>query len=90
MPKIDKDAFVKRVYVFVNEMKIPLIDDKKYFKCNIIPQRATVHIVFKYEEGEDSTVKGFLGLADYYHTVVIKVKDSFYIPIGSILFELTC
>ena len=90
MPKIDKEAFVKRVYVLVNEMKVPLIDAKTYFKCNITPQRSTVHIVFKYQEGEDSRVKGFLGLADYYHTVVIKMKESFFIPIGSILFELTC
>ncbi|MBD3228513.1 MAG: hypothetical protein GF329_10025 [Candidatus Lokiarchaeota archaeon] len=90
MPKIDKEAFIKRVYVLVNEMKVPLIDAKTYHKCRIIEKRATVHILFKYEEGEDSRVKGFLGLADYYHTVVIKMKNSFYIPIGSILFELTC
>ncbi|TFF85342.1 MAG: hypothetical protein EU551_04265 [Promethearchaeota archaeon] len=89
MPKIDKEAFIKRVYVLVNEMKVPLIDSKTYHNCNIIPKRATVHILFKYEEGEDSRVKGFLGLADYYHTVVIRMKNSFYIPIGSILFELT-
>ena len=90
MPKIDKEAFIKRVYVLVNEMKVPLIDAKTYHRCVIVPNRATVHITFKYQEGEDSRVKGFLGLADYYHTVVITMKDAFYIPIGSILFELTC
>ena len=90
MPKIDKEAFIKRVYVLVNEMKVPLIDAKTYHKCIITAQRSTVNILFKYQEGEDSRVKGFLGLADYYHTVVIKMKNSFYIPIGSILFELSC
>ncbi|HUW89956.1 MAG TPA: hypothetical protein VMV43_05495 [Candidatus Nanopelagicaceae bacterium] len=43
--------------------------------------------MFKFEEDE-SVIRGFLGLAEYFHTVVIKVKDQFYIPHATILFQL--
>ncbi|MHA1649058.1 MAG: hypothetical protein ACTSYB_02600 [Candidatus Helarchaeota archaeon] len=88
MPKIDKEAFVKRVYEIVNEMKIPLIDDRVYNKCVIAKGRCSVEILFKYD-GDESVIKGFLGLADYYHTVVVRKQYSFVIPHSAILFELT-
>lgn len=43
--------------------------------------------IFKFEEDE-SVIRGFLGLAEYFHTVVIKRKDEFFIPHASILFRL--
>ncbi|MFW9945577.1 MAG: hypothetical protein ACFFDX_01995 [Candidatus Odinarchaeota archaeon] len=43
--------------------------------------------MFKFEEDE-SVIRGFLGLAEYFHTVVIKKGDQFYIPHASILFQL--
>ncbi|MHA1298304.1 MAG: hypothetical protein ACTSO9_02555 [Candidatus Helarchaeota archaeon] len=85
--KIDKEDFVKKVYEIVNEMKIPLIDERVYEKAEI--KKGAVNVVFKYE-GDESVIKGFLGLAEYYHTVVIRKSYTFYIPISSILFELQC
>jgi len=85
--KIDKEDFVKRVYENVNEMKIPLIDERVYDKAAIKP--GTVDVTFKYE-GDDSVIKGFLGLADYYHTVVIRKGFAFYIPWNNVLFSLLC
>ena len=85
--KIDKEDFVKRVYENVNEMKIPLIDERVYNKAVI--GKTAVRITFKYE-GDDSVIKGFLGLADYYHTVVIRQSYAFYIPWSATIFELLC
>ncbi|NHI91871.1 MAG: hypothetical protein EAX96_05170 [Candidatus Lokiarchaeota archaeon] len=85
--KIDKEDFVKRVYENVNEMKIPLIDERVYNKAVI--GKTAVTVTFKYE-GDDSVIKGFLGLADYYHTVVIRKEYAFFIPWSNTIFELIC
>ncbi|MFX1449515.1 MAG: hypothetical protein ACFFCM_01650 [Promethearchaeota archaeon] len=85
--KIDKEDFIKKVYEIVNEMKIPLIDERVYEKAEI--KKGNVSVVFKYE-GDESVIKGFLGLAEYYHTVVIRKGYIFFIPISTITFELQC
>lgn len=85
MPK--RELFIKRVYEIVNELKIPLIDERVYDKVNFNPDKAIAAIVFRFEEDE-SVIRGFLGLAEYFHTVVIKRKDEFFIPHASILFRL--
>jgi len=85
LPK--RELFIKRVYEIVNELKIPLIDERVYEKATFSTSAAIARVVFKFEEDE-SVIRGFLGLAEYYHTVVIKVKDQFYIPHASLLFNL--
>ncbi len=85
MPK--RELFIKRVYEIVNELKIPLIDERVYDSVKLNTGAAVAAVVFKFEEDE-SVVRGFLGLAEYFHTVVIKRKDEFYIPHASILFRL--
>jgi hypothetical protein len=82
-----RELFIKRVYEIVNELKIPLIDERVYDKVSFGTSAAIAKVVFKFEEDE-SVIRGFLGLAEYFHTVVIKAKDSFYIPHASILFQL--
>ncbi len=82
-----RELFIKRVYEIVNELKIPLIDERVYEKANFSTGSAVANVVFKFEEDE-SVIRGFLGLAEYFHTVVIKVKDQFYIPHATILFKL--
>ncbi len=85
MPK--RELFIKRVYEIVNELKIPLIDERVYDKVTFSTGSAIASVIFKFEEDE-SVIRGFLGLAEYFHTVVIKKKDEFYIPHASILFKL--
>jgi hypothetical protein len=85
MPK--KELFIKRVYEIVNELKIPLIDERVYESVNFSGKTAIASVVFTFEEDE-SVIRGFLGLAEYFHTVVIKKKDQFFIPHASILFQL--
>lgn len=85
MPK--KELFIKRVYEIVNELKIPLIDERVYDKVNFNTSAAVAKLIFKFEEDE-SVIRGFLGLAEYFHTVVIKKSDQFFIPHASILFQL--
>lgn len=82
-----KELFIKRVYEIVNELKIPLIDERVYEKVNFNPGAGIVNVIFKFEEDE-SVIRGFLGLAEYFHTVVIKKKDEFYIPHSALLFRL--
>ena len=82
-----RELFIKRVYEIVNELKIPLIDERVYEKANFSASSAVANVTFKFEEDE-SVIRGFLGLAEYFHTVVIKVKDQFYIPHATILFKL--
>ena len=85
MPK--RELFIKRVYEIVNELKIPLIDERVYDTVKFSTSAAVAAVIFKVEEDE-SVIRGFLGLAEYFHTVVIKRKDEFYIPHASILFRL--
>jgi hypothetical protein len=85
MPK--RELFIKRVYEIVNELKIPLIDERVYDSVKFSTGAAVAAVNFKFEEDE-SVIRGFLGLAEYFHTVVIKRKDEFYIPHASILFRL--
>lgn len=82
-----KELFIKRVYEIVQEEKIPLIDGRVYSKANIASGKFAVTIIFKFEEDE-SVIQGFLGLAEYFHTVVIRKKDDFFIPSGECLFQL--
>jgi len=75
------------VYEIVNELKIPLIDERVYDKVTFNAGQSIATIIFRFEEDE-SVIRGFLGLAEYFHTVVIKRKDEFFIPHGNILFRL--
>ena len=81
-----KELFIKRVYEIVNELKIPLIDERVYDKVNF-GGNPIASVIFKFEEDE-SVIRGFLGLAEYFHTVVIKKKDDFYIPYQGLVFRL--
>ena len=82
-----KELFIKRVFEIVNELKIPLIDERVYEKVNFNAGSSIANVIFKFEEDE-SVIRGFLGLAEYFHTVVIKRKDEFFIPHSSLLFRL--
>ena len=82
-----KELFIKRVYEIVNELKIPLIDERVYEKVAFNAGSSIANVSFKFEEDE-SVIRGFLGLAEYFHTVVIKRKDEFFIPHSSLLFRL--
>ncbi len=82
-----KEIFLKRTYEIVNELKIPLIDERVYKNIEVNESRCTVILTFEFDEDE-AVIRGFLGLADYFHTVVIKRKETFLIPNGTILFEL--
>jgi ssRNA-specific RNase YbeY (16S rRNA maturation enzyme) len=82
-----KELFLKRTYEIVNELKIPLIDERVYKNINLNESRCTVVLTFEFDEDE-SVIRGFLGLAEYFHTVVIKQKEKFLIPNSTTLFIL--
>ncbi|MBD3339388.1 MAG: hypothetical protein GF353_09785 [Candidatus Lokiarchaeota archaeon] len=79
--------FIKRVYEIISELKIPLIDERVYDKVSFSSKNSIATTIFTFEEDE-SVIRGFLGLAEYFHTVVIKKKDEFYIPHDNMLFVL--
>jgi len=60
------------------EQKIPLINEMIYDKFKIKSNNSLSFMKFKYENDEN-VVQGFLGLADFFHTVVFKEKDKFFI-----------
>ena len=82
-----KELFIKRVYEIVQELKIPLVDERVYNRADINDARYGSTVIFTFEEDE-SVIRGFLGLAEYYHTIVLKKKEIFFISSGSILFKL--
>ena len=81
------ELFVKRVYEIVNELKIPLIDERVYDDVAFSSKAEIANVIFEFDEDE-SVIRWFLGLAEYFHSVIIKKKDSFFIPHGKMLFTL--
>lgn len=82
-----QENFTKRVYEIVSELKLPLVDDKVQDSAKFQSNNAIVMVKFVFEEDE-SVIRGFLSLAEYFHTVIIKKKDKFYIPHDYKLFTL--
>lgn len=82
-----KELFIKRVYEIVQELKIPLVDERVYSRSEIIEGRYGTTVQFTFDDDE-SVIRGFLGLAEYYHTIVLKKKEMFFIASDTILFKL--
>ena len=82
-----QENFTKRVYEIVSELKHPLIDDRVQDNVKFKSNNATLTIKFLFEEDE-SVIRGFLGLVEYFHNVIIRQKDKFYIPHDHKLFIL--
>ncbi len=83
----EEEFFINRVKEIIREMEIPLIDEQIYEDVEAKSKNALATVIFTFEEDE-AVIRGFLGLADYFHTVVIKKNDEFLIPHSSILFIL--
>lgn len=82
-----KEVFVKTVFGVASELKIPLVDELVYDRVTIDESRAATSVTFAYDDDE-SVVRGFLGLAQYYRSIVIKKGDKFFIPVSDMLFRL--
>ncbi len=81
------EEFMKKVYEIITELKLPLIDERVHDKVNLKSSNAITTIKFVFEQDE-AIIRGFLGLAEYFHTIVIKQKNNFYIPHDHKLFIL--
>lgn len=44
-------------------------------------------VTFAFDKDE-SIIRGFLSLAQYYHTIVIKKAERFFIPVSDMLLKL--
>jgi len=82
-----QEDFIKQVYEIVSELKLPLIDERVQDNVKFKSNNATTTIKFTFEEDE-AVIRGFLGLAEYFHTIIIKQKETFYIPYDHMLFIL--
>jgi hypothetical protein len=82
-----KELFIKRVHDIVNELKIPMLDRRVYDRVDVTEARAMVIVRFLFDEDE-SVIRGFLTLAEYFRTVVVASKETFYIAHDAILFKL--
>ena len=65
-----KELFRKRVRDIVNELKIPLIDERIYSGVKLEESKYGMHIEFLFDEDE-SVIRGFCSLVEYFHTVMI-------------------
>ena len=83
----DNQDFVQIANKILTEQKIPLIDENIFDKFKIKNGNSLSIIKFKYENDEN-VVQGFLGLADFFHTVVFKEKDKFFIINGKQIYML--
>ncbi|MFW9998722.1 MAG: hypothetical protein ACFE9Q_05970 [Candidatus Hodarchaeota archaeon] len=82
-----QEDFMKKVYELITELKLPLIDNRVQDKVKFKSNNATSIIKFTFEQDE-AIIRGFLGLAEYFHSVIIKKNDTFYIPHDRKLFIL--
>ncbi|MFX1357525.1 MAG: hypothetical protein ACFFA8_09575 [Promethearchaeota archaeon] len=81
------EEFIQKTYDVASELKIPLFDDTIHNKVKLNSNKAITSIKFVYDTDE-AIIRGFLGLADYFHSIIIREKDKFYIPNGKQLFSL--
>ncbi|TFG24400.1 MAG: hypothetical protein EU529_04330 [Promethearchaeota archaeon] len=81
------ELFINRVYEIANELKVPLIDEKIYEKVDVKTKNSVSEVRFKFE-GDEDVIRGFLQLANFYHTLVLKDDEKFYIPNESAVFRL--
>ena len=83
----DNQELIETANKILTEQKIPLIDGKVYDKFKIKQSNSVSFIKFVYENDE-SIIQGFLGLADFFHTVVFKENDKFFIINGKQIYVL--
>ena len=83
----DNQNLIETAKKILTEQKIPLIDGKIYDKFKVKNSNSISFVKFAYENDE-SIIQGFLGLADFFHTVVFKEKDKFFIINGKQIYVL--
>jgi len=54
----------------------------------LLQSLAIVEVEFKFEEDLD-LIRSFIGIADYFKTVVLEEEDEFYIPHENLVFKLS-
>jgi hypothetical protein len=81
------ELYQETIKEIVDELKIPLIREKIRDKLKTNRSKAIMTMKFKFTE-DISVIKGFLGLADYYHSVVLQDDETYYIPVEKTLFIL--
>ncbi|MFW9829488.1 MAG: hypothetical protein ACFFEY_18080 [Candidatus Thorarchaeota archaeon] len=83
----DSELLTKKIYDLIAELKIPLLDENIHSNVKIKSSPAISRLKFNYD-GNDQILRGFLALAEYYHSIVIKDDDTYYIPHNKKLFIL--
>ncbi|MFX1236868.1 MAG: hypothetical protein ACFFAS_20570 [Promethearchaeota archaeon] len=83
-----KNYFLQKTNELIENLKIPLIDERVYDKLKI-RGRNMVKINFIFEQDE-SIIHGFLGLSEYFYAFLIKENDRFYISHEEMLYILEC
>lgn len=81
------ELYQRTIKELAHELKIPLINESMRDKLKTNKSKAIMSLKFKFSE-DISVIKGFLGLADYYHSIVLQDDDTFYIPVDNTLFIL--
>jgi hypothetical protein len=74
-----QENFIKMVFEIASELKLPMMDERVQDDAKFKTNNSIATVIFKFREDE-AVIRGFLGLAEYFHSVIIKRKDKFYIP----------
>lgn len=82
------EILIKNVMELANEAKIPVIDGNVYEKFKAKTKNALVEVDFEFKEDLD-LIRSFIGLADYFKTLIIEDEDEFYIPHENMIFILS-
>lgn len=80
--------FVKKVFDLATEMKIPILDERTVSDLKINFGALSWVIEMKVPVEDDSPIKAFLALAQYFRSIIIKKGEVFYIPHGSESYKL--
>lgn len=84
---IENQELIEYIYKLDKEYRIPLIDELTHYKVKIKKNKATATIFFNAHKNPEM-IEGFLKLADYFKTIIIRNKNSFFISANSILMIL--
>ena len=80
--------FIKLVFDMASQQKIPILDEKTLSEVKISGSNICWEVRFRYNGSDDGPIKAFLILAQYFHSIIIKKGDVFYIPHGAESYRL--
>lgn len=84
-----EQIFIKAFFDVVLQEKVPVIDERSYENILLNEKNALVRVIFKWDSHSDTSILGFVKIANYYNEVIIKHDTKFYIFHEKIYFVMS-